>query len=156
MALSFPPFPPILSRNIFGVVVIRSALPESFFQSSFHSSIFFPYLFLLSRSFLCSSLPYTSFMPFVSFALAHGVREGVLIARHTILMFLLTEMLYSTSIFIIIARKMHLIFNHTIRLDLHRPLPRAVRLSRVKAVIAPQARVRTRAPAKEQSRQERT
>jgi hypothetical protein len=43
-------------------------------------------------------------MPFVSFALAHGVREDVLIARHRILIFRLTEMLYSTSILIIFMK----------------------------------------------------
>jgi hypothetical protein len=49
-------------------------------------------------------------MPFVSFALAHGVREGVLIARHKILMFRLAVMLYSTSVFTT-ALKIQLICN---------------------------------------------
>jgi len=35
MALSFPPLPPILSQNIFGVVVIRSAMMKNFFVLHF-------------------------------------------------------------------------------------------------------------------------
>jgi len=43
-------------------------------------------------------------MPFFSFAVAHGVRDGVAFARHRILIFRLTEMLYSTSIFIMFLK----------------------------------------------------
>ncbi len=67
----------------------------------------FPHLFSFLFSiffFLCYSLPYTFFMPFLSFALAHDVRESVLIARHRNLRPRLTVMPHSTSIFNCIFR----------------------------------------------------
>ena len=102
MALSFPPWPPILSRNIFLGNRHSLIMPENFFQSSFHSFFIFPIpipsLFSILYSLYLFFPAINFFHALCRFCHRAHARDGVAFAHCRNLIFRLTEMLYSKSI----------------------------------------------------------